>query len=141
MTWVFLLPVLAVLLVLNLASISGWSRIASHYETMSFPKVGCRRGVTGRLGMVLYRNLVAAATEHGLYLRTARWTTFFHRSLFISVERDIGGRGPQCVRTYREADVPTRARVPHGLWPADIRALLSSSGKIDRLDAHIAREK
>ena len=72
-----------ILAVFSLARMSGWREIAAQYASASFPSTNCHRWITGRLGIVLYRNLVFVATEQGLYVRTVRWTSVFHTPLFI----------------------------------------------------------
>src|SRR5947209_11357999 len=73
----------SILLILNLARLSGWKRVAAEYATCTFPTHGLESWVTGRMGAFLYRNLVLAADQGGLYMRTVRGTTVFHTPLFV----------------------------------------------------------
>ena len=58
-----------------------------------FPTHGLERWVTGHIGAFLYRNLVLAADQGGLYMRTVRGTTVFHTPLFVPWEDISIGEG------------------------------------------------
>ena len=73
----------SIVLILNLAKLSGWKRVAAEYATNTFPSHGLESWATGRMGAFLYRNLVLAADQAGLYMRTVRGTCVFHAPLFV----------------------------------------------------------
>ena len=89
----FLAIGVSILLVLNLAKLSGWKRVAAKYATSTFPTHCLESWVTGRMGAFLYRNLVLAADQRGLYARTVRGASVFHPPLFVPWEDISIGEG------------------------------------------------
>jgi hypothetical protein len=89
----FLAIGVSILLTLNLAKLSGWKRVAAKYATSTFPTHCLESWVTGRMGAFLYRNLVLAADQRGLYMRTVRGTSVFHTPLFVAWEDISIGEG------------------------------------------------
>jgi hypothetical protein len=89
----FLAIGVSILLILNLAKLSGWKRVAAEYATSTFPAHGLENWATGRIGAFLYRNLVLAADRGGLYMRTVRGTSVFHTPLFVPWEDISIGEG------------------------------------------------
>jgi hypothetical protein len=80
------LAAVGIVLALNLARMSGWKAIASHYAVTVFPSAGRRNWISGRLGLFLYRNISVVADDRGLYLRTIPCTAVFHVPLFVPWE-------------------------------------------------------
>ena len=68
-------------------------RVAAEYATSTFPTQGLESWITGRVGVFLYRNLVLAADQEGLYMRTVRGTSVFHGPLFVPWEDISIGEG------------------------------------------------
>ena len=60
---------------------------------VAFPTDGLVNWVAGRIGTFLYRNLVLAADQRGLYMRTVRGTSVFHTPLFVAWEDISIGEG------------------------------------------------
>jgi hypothetical protein len=80
------LAAVGIVLFLNLARLSGWKAIASHYSVTAFPSTGRRNWISGRLGPFLYRNISVIADHRGMYVRTIPGTAVFHAPLFIPWE-------------------------------------------------------
>ena len=120
----FLAIGVSILLILNLAKLSGWKRVAAKYATSTFPTHCLESWVTGRMGAFLYRNLVLAADQGGLYMRTARGTTVFHTPLFVPWETFRSVRTGTCGSRWCDSPLPRRYGGSIMLGPDIARKLL-----------------
>lgn len=64
--------------------VSGWRRLAKHYQSNDTPTGKAWSGVQGTVGMVSYKNaLNCSANENGLYIQPGVLFKFGHPLLFI----------------------------------------------------------
>jgi hypothetical protein len=64
--------------------VSGWKRLAKHYQSDETPSGKTWNGVQGTVGMVSYKNVLnCSANENGLFIQPSMLFKFAHPLLFI----------------------------------------------------------